>query len=86
MSQPKVIIETIGGNCPVQAEGQIDGFGFYFRARGEQWSIEIYDGSEKGWYYSEPYGTTFEAGWMDKEEAEAFIEKAAEKFHNERVG
>ena len=85
MSQPKVVIETIGGNCPVQAEGLIDGFGFYFRARGQQWSMEIYDGTEGGWYYTEPYGEVqYEAGWMEMEEAREFIQQAAERFHRER--
>lgn len=29
------------GNCPVQAEGTIDGFPFYFRARGGSWKLSI---------------------------------------------
>jgi hypothetical protein len=37
------IIYTNGpcGACPVQAEGFIDGFPFYFRSRGETWSLSI---------------------------------------------
>lgn len=38
-----LIITDIGGNCPVQAEGTIDGVPFYFRARGDQWSMGIGD-------------------------------------------
>ena len=30
-----------GGNCPVQAEGFIDGLPFYFRSRGSGWSLSI---------------------------------------------
>ena len=31
----------IGGNCPVQAEGRIDGLPLYFRARSSHWSLGI---------------------------------------------
>lgn len=41
MSNSGIVINTLGGNCPVQADGEIDGVPFYFRARGERWSIEI---------------------------------------------
>ena len=30
-----------GGVCPVQAEGTIDGYPFYFRSRGESWSLRV---------------------------------------------
>jgi hypothetical protein len=83
MSEPKVEIQTLGGNCPVQAEGQIDGYGFYFRARGSHWSLEIYTGPEGPWEHWEDYGNTpFDAGWMTEEEAEEFIYKAAKLFHD----
>lgn len=29
------------GKCPVQAEGKINGFPFYFRSRGGHWSLSI---------------------------------------------
>lgn len=29
------------GNCPVQAEGSINGYPFYFRARGGTWSVRV---------------------------------------------
>lgn len=57
------------GNCPVQAEGTIDGRIWYFRARGESWSFDVWpDGvgwlndqhdlpaDQEEWTYSEPYG------------------------------
>lgn len=75
----EVLIEEIGGYCPVQAEGTIDGERFYFRARGSRWSIGI-GGEPVGepkWDYEEPYGSDFEAGWMDLEEAKSFILKSA---------
>lgn len=33
--------EGPSGNCPVQAEGTINGFPFYFRSRGGHWSLSI---------------------------------------------
>lgn len=32
-----------GGACPVQGEGEIDGFPCYYRARGKGWSLEVYE-------------------------------------------
>ena len=79
-------IETIGGFCPVQAEGTIDGKEFYFRARGDSWRIGI-GGDPVGnpeWGYSEPWGdNAYAAGWMDLEIAKDMIEKAA-KLYMER--
>jgi hypothetical protein len=79
----RVEIEMIGGNCPVQADGKIDGTPFYFRARGESWSIGIGGDvvGEPDWYYEEDYpGGQFAAGWMTETEARAFIDQAAERY------
>lgn len=80
----QITIESIGGNCPVQAEGEVDGKPFYFRARGEHWSIGI-GGDDvvltPEWYMEEKYpGGQFAAGWMTEEEAVAFINKAVAKY------
>lgn len=77
----EIIIETIGGLCPVQAEGTIDGKPFYFRARGQRWTIGI-EGEPVGfpaWFYAQPYGEPHEAGYLDSPEAtaKAFIQMAA---------
>ena len=77
---PVIKIEWLGGNCPVQAEGTVDGKPFYFRARGEYWSMGI--GGEEvvlspDWYYGEDYGDApYKAGWMPQYEALGFIAKA----------
>lgn len=84
---PMVQIDQIGGNCPVQAEGTIDGEPFYFRARGNRWSIGIGGDtvSAPSWFYQEPYGKEpFLAGWMSPGQARAFIAEAALKYHAER--
>lgn len=81
-------IDMIGGNCPVQAEGHIGGrTKFYFRARGDQWSMSIGGRDLIGnpsWYYSEPYGVWPEAGWMPEAEARDFIDKAIKRYWSER--
>mgnify|MGYP001570443230 CR=1 FL=1 len=37
----EIIYKSLGGNCPVQAEGTINGHGFYFRSRGEYWYLYV---------------------------------------------
>lgn len=82
-------ITLLGGSCPVQAEGRIDGEPFYFRARGSHWSLSI--GGEDpvmtpDWYHEEPYGQgPFDAGWMNRDEAQAFIEKGAKLYRKAKA-
>lgn len=79
-------IDWLAGNCPVQAEGRIDGKPFYFRARGVAWRLEIRNEHQPEWAYGEPYGEEpFAAGWMDVAEAKTFIRKAAELYRAEKV-
>jgi hypothetical protein len=77
---PEVSISEISGFCPVQATGTIDGFPFYFRARGEHWSLAIchLPLTEPVWYHREPWGSEpFEAGYMTVDEATQMIQKGA---------
>lgn len=72
-------IDYLGGNCPVQAEGTLDGLPFYFRARGEHWSFRVGGAdvvSAPEWEYEEFYGEWPAAGWMTEAEAVAAINKA----------
>lgn len=82
-----------GGACPVQAEGTINGYPFYFRSRHEHWSIRIASDKDKdpydddAWYFIEEYPLkegeeypTVAAGHATKEECIEFIEKAAKKY------
>jgi hypothetical protein len=72
-------VNMLGGNCPVQAEGAIDGVRFFFRARGEHWSIDV--GGDDGFRHREKWGDgPFEAGWMPEDEARRMIEKGAALF------
>ena len=77
-------IAWIGGNCPVQAEGTIAGQPFYFRARGEHWSLSVGGEDVVGaplWYYEEGYGDgPYDAGWIPEDKAREFIAAAAQRF------
>jgi hypothetical protein len=83
-----IYIETIGGNCPLQAEGKIDGVPFYFRARGQHWSMGI--GGDpvmaSEWYAECSWGREkFAAGWMPEEEARRLIEWCASEYVRNRA-
>ena len=88
--EPAIDITFLGGNCPVQAEGTIDGKPFYFRARGSHWTLSIggVDPVDKpDWFWHESYGNgPFDAGWMPVDEAEAFLRAAAGRFHRGEGG
>ena len=82
MTDTNIVIKFFGGNCPVQGEGTINGKPFYFRARGDSWSLGI-GGDPVGnpeWEHQEWYGTWPDAGWMEPEQAEAFLMAAAARF------
>lgn len=79
VQDPAIRINSIGGNCPVQAEGEVDGKPFYFRARGDEWSMGIGGDpvSDPDWECFESYGDgPYDAGWMPQHEALGFIAKA----------
>jgi hypothetical protein len=79
-----IVIDSIGGNCPVQAEGSFDGMRFYFRARGGGWEFHVWTAEkalayrnlpfgEEDWLIERGYGDGYDAGWMPKHEAIGFI-------------
>lgn len=82
-SPPEISIELIGGQCPVQAEGKINGHAFFFRARGTRWSMEIAPSPSvsaldpQAWRWEETFATWPDAGYISQEEALAKIEHAA---------
>jgi hypothetical protein len=79
-----LVIEWLGGNCPVQAEGTINGQPFYFRARGQHWSIGVGGEdtvSNPKWLREEEWGDgPFAAGCMPHDEARSIIERCAEEY------
>ncbi|WP_313200631.1 hypothetical protein [Rhizobium sp.] len=83
---PNFILQELAGYCPVQAEGEVDGQFFYFRARGSHWRIDI-GGNETGtkgpkWWHAEewPGDTGFEAGYLSDEDAIGCILKSVSIF------
>ena len=85
----RVQIDWLGGYCPVQAEGTIDGHPFYFRARGSAWALQV-GGADPviapAFVYREDWpGGPFDAGWMSEDDAMRMIEKGAQKFRNDRA-
>ena len=90
----EVVVASIGGNCPVQAEGTVDGAPFYFRARGNSWSmsigakpVEVCCGQADGWHMHRQWGDEpFAAGWMPVEEAMRLIREAAEAYASDLFG
>lgn len=86
-----VDVTWLGGNCPVQAEGVIEGnLLFYFRARGSSWQFHIWPVGRECYdddifLHEEDFGEGFDAGWMEKETALGLMLKAAEKFKADEI-
>jgi len=82
------------GSCPVQAEGTISGYPFYFRSRHARWSLHVASSpsgdplDDDAWSTIEDYpviGETEEnrrvsAGYATENECIAFIERHAATF------
>lgn len=74
-----VEITWLGGNCPVQGYGTVDGRSLYFRARYESWSVSIgrdADGVSEWEHEEEVDGGMYAAGWMTELEARHCIARA----------
>ena len=84
----KYEIKGLGGYCPVQADGRVDGVPFYFRARGNAWSMSVGQKPilSPEWFYKEQYGERpYEAGWMPLDVAKDMISKAVELYLSEKA-
>lgn len=76
-------IDLLGGNCPVQSEGTINGEEFYFRARGNSWRFSV--GGDvilnPLWETSDFWGDNpYAAGFMTAEEAFSIIVASAKLY------
>ncbi len=84
MSEPRYKLDTIGGNCPVQAEGSIDGTPFYFRARGSHWTFSVgRDVFDPDYHVQVKYGPDarpFAAGWIDEDEARDIVDACVSEY------
>ena len=90
----------ITGFVPVQGFGLVDGFTWYFRARGDHWEFAVADvpghGPEfedkavcatiggPGWQHQETWGKWPDAGYMPLDAAWQCVEKAIAKWRSER--
>jgi hypothetical protein len=79
-----------GGYCPIQAEGFLKtGELYYFRARGSQWSLEIYTKEEDFFktekrlfnYVEKKYCEWPEAGFLSKHVCIKLATKAINKYY-----
>ncbi len=90
-----LLISSLGGAAPVQAEGTVAGHPFYFRARHEHWSFAISEdssvdpvdiqtreaGDKHGFFREASYGTEpFAASYLPAIEAEAIIRQCATDY------
>jgi hypothetical protein len=84
-----VIINNQGGVCPVQIDGTVDGTPFYFRARGEFWTLGIGQEpiGEPDWFWGQRYSQEkYVAGWMPLDEARSFLFEAIARYRSGETG
>lgn len=85
-------LDSLGGNCPVQAEGSVDGKRFYFRARGGEWRFHVADDDDlifdnPLFYIERDYGEgPYAAGWMPRHEALGFIVQSIAEYRAAQGG
>jgi hypothetical protein len=68
------------GACPVQGDGEVDGFGCYYRSRGSGWALEIKIGGDEPWTYGEWDYVWPDGGWIHRDESMKNLAKAVQKF------
>jgi hypothetical protein len=85
----ELIIDSVGGLCPCQGEGTVDGYEFYFRARHGAWTFNIsldpnHDAVAASLGRCERFhreGDDPTGGYMEPEVARRIIQQCAEEFH-----
>lgn len=93
MSEPLDIEGDIGGWCPVQGEGKVDGHVWYFRARGQHWALHIAavgiddavgaGEDSPGWCIWEQWGDReYDAGYMPEDVVWSMIAKAVDLWRS----
>ena len=90
------LVGNIDGQAPVQAEGTVDGFLFYFRAKYDEWTFAISEhseidpvdiqfpetGEQYGYFAEGKYGTKFDskASYMEYNVALEIIERCSADY------
>lgn len=78
---PRIRLDWLGGMCPVQGGGEIDGAEFYFRARWRHWSFTVGPDDAPLFDVEEEWGDgPYDAGYMDLDEAERLIQRCADEY------
>ena len=82
----------LDGFCPVQGYGLVDGLGWYFRSRWDEWSFEVFrtpidpigglPDEDPIWETGGGYGEEADASWMPYSEAWIRIEQSIASFRN----
>ena len=91
MPSPNIVIKSFGGQCPIQAEGTINGKHFYLRGRGETMYFYVFEEEMFNWKGGYRYssvthpGTAYGAGWAKDEEVEAFFQEAIADYCREKL-
>lgn len=87
MSCGIIVIDSIGGFCPTQGEGTIDGVPFYFRARHGAWGmgvgkdpVGVAMGMVEGFLRE---GDDPTSGYMEEAEVERIIRECAAEYLSE---
>ncbi|PJJ48612.1 hypothetical protein [Hymenobacter chitinivorans] len=92
------LVGALEGYCPVQAEGTVNAYPFYFRARWKEWAFSIaetslmdavdmqsFEGGEAyGFLVSGSVPGKYDASWMDYDVAEAIIKDCCRQYHQLR--
>ena len=88
-------IEWIGGPCPMQAWGTVDGDQFAFRSRWDRWSFTVsndpkvepddIESSEQGYFVEQLYGGRYGAGYMPENEARKIIDRDARTYYARKL-
>jgi hypothetical protein len=79
-----IVIDSIGGYCPAQAEGTVNGIPFYFRARGGTWTLSIGEDpvdiccGDKDGYHA--WGNDDSYGWMDVDNVKAILNRECKRW------
>lgn len=83
-TDPVIVIQSFGGQCPNQIEGTVLGKPFYFRARWHQWVLRVQTNGEQTFGEWEIVGGVQDedAGWYTDEEAMAVCVKALVAYVN----
>lgn len=71
---------AFSGACPVQGDGEVDGYEAYYRARGNGWSLDISLSENECWTYGEADYAWPDGGWIHRDESMENIERAVTAF------